>query len=347
MVGVPFLGAVVQCLLAISAPAVKFPGQVGPPSHGSKKHYPKYARFGTNSDIETVWQRPNGDVRGIFFFAHGCHHQATDLWTDVGPDGWKFSECKSSNYKSCLGLPEEVLLRQKMRKKGYVVVAVSGGTGARDCWDPDVDAPRVKTALDHVRAQENLPHQPLILMGSSSGGGFMGELVLQDLENVSCVVPVLSSITVYRDYPLKVPALFIHMSRDKLNLDSVRENLEELNTMGVRADEVMVPPVNVSVDFLVHRGYGLTRASAEQVSTSLKETGMVDDDGFLKEDPRESNWREAIKAVSGLEDEVGGLGSDTSRLSELLNIAFGKHECVAYTDHITEFCELSWAGGLV
>ncbi|CAE8683095.1 unnamed protein product, partial [Polarella glacialis] len=63
---------------------------------------PRYERV--NGNIETVWQRPSVEPKGLFFIAHGCQHQGTDIFSQVelGED-----ICKNSNSGSCLGLPEE------------------------------------------------------------------------------------------------------------------------------------------------------------------------------------------------------------------------------------------------
>lgn len=298
----------------------------------ARSNSPQYARV--DGSIETVWQRPNGDVKGIFFFAHGCNHQAVDLFTEVGPDGFKFDGCARSYLGQCLGLPEEMRMRQRVRQQGYVVAAVSGGSGARSCWNLKKDAPRVKRALDYIRGVENLPLAPLVLMGGSSGGAFMGELVLQDLGNVKCSVPMISFINVASDYPKHVATMFVHMARDTRTTAGVKTNIDELTQRGVRTERLTVEPAAVNAQFLRRDGFGLAEASAQKVIAKFTAGGLLDDEGFLKDDPRTSKWRASLQPLAA---ELGGLGPDVSKLSELLNIAYGQHECV-YPDQVLDFC---------
>merc|ERR1719464_2052101 len=88
-------------------------------------HHPKYHRV--DGHIETLWQVPKGDVKGIFFAAHGCCHQGPDYFNEVEPDGWNFKDCAHTYFGRCLGLPEEVRFRHAVLARGYVLVAVSGG----------------------------------------------------------------------------------------------------------------------------------------------------------------------------------------------------------------------------
>eukprot|EP00931_Biecheleriopsis_adriatica_P028179 TRINITY_DN16847_c0_g1_i1.p1 TRINITY_DN16847_c0_g1~~TRINITY_DN16847_c0_g1_i1.p1 ORF type:complete len:172 (+),score=32.07 TRINITY_DN16847_c0_g1_i1:44-517(+) len=129
----------------------------------------RYARVGF--DIETVWVLPEGKPVGIFFIAHGCKHQATDIVRES-----ELQDCSSSNFGSCLGLPEELKLRDAALIRGYVVMAVSG-TGYHRCWDMQNDLGRVLQAVQHVRQAEGLEETaPVLATGASSGGAFMGRL---------------------------------------------------------------------------------------------------------------------------------------------------------------------------
>lgn len=72
--------------------------------------------------LETLWQVPDGGARGVLFVAHGCSHSGSDFWP------------KSGRCMHCLGLPEEVRVREAALRRGYAVVAVSSHNRETQCW---------------------------------------------------------------------------------------------------------------------------------------------------------------------------------------------------------------------
>jgi len=298
---------------------------------------PRYERV--DGDIETVWQRPPGEPRGIFFIAHGCKHQATDLFTEIGPDGWRFEACPASNFGRCLGLPEEVRLRQAARARGYVVAAVSGGSGRQSCWHTAADLPRVAAALRRVRAAEGLPETaPVLALGASSGGAFVGRLAGPlaggGLPHLRCIVPQIMSVG---GYPNRgVPALFVHMARDRYTAEEVRADVRELEGAGVRVGEIAVEPMAVTAELLSRC---LAESLAHDVATALREHGLVDDRGHLLGDSRARRWvRSVRRALAGRSDDT--LAPDESCIAELMNVAWAQHEMTSeYAGEILDFCE--------
>merc|ERR1719261_1915619 len=71
--------------------------------------------------VELLWQRPHGEPKGILLYLHGCHGRATGMWTSDGPDGFHFNVCDTTKKGKCMGYVEEILMRQKARKAGYLV----------------------------------------------------------------------------------------------------------------------------------------------------------------------------------------------------------------------------------
>eukprot|EP00416_Gambierdiscus_australes_P025496 CAMPEP_0171066192 /NCGR_PEP_ID=MMETSP0766_2-20121228/7280_1 /TAXON_ID=439317 /ORGANISM="Gambierdiscus australes, Strain CAWD 149" /LENGTH=339 /DNA_ID=CAMNT_0011522347 /DNA_START=48 /DNA_END=1067 /DNA_ORIENTATION=+ len=292
---------------------------------------PHYERVG-DGDIEVLWQRPLGEiVKGLLFVAHGCNHQATDFFTHIGKDGWELPGCKSSNFGTCLGLPEERQLVQTARKRGYLVVAVSSGFST--CWSFH-DTQRVERALRHVLEKEGLsPNStPVLATGASSGGSFMGPLAEGALRvQLRCVAPQISDA----DFEAFVPAIFVHMPRDQRTAERVQRRLEELRSRGSRVAELRVEPVAVDVALL---SKAVASEQAKALVRALKESGHLDADGLLLRDPRLSNWRGALRTLAlALGDS---LVADESPIAEMLNVAWAKHELVGrYTDQILDFCE--------
>jgi len=131
------------------------------PAEGARlndEHLPKPRYERIDGSIETMWQLPKGGVpvKGIVFAAHGCQHQGTDFFADTGHDGWELSACKGSNFRRCLGLPVERALVEQVRRRGYVALSVSGGSGRKSCWDMVGDVARVEKAIRHVISVERL-----------------------------------------------------------------------------------------------------------------------------------------------------------------------------------------------
>merc|ERR1719310_1987421 len=191
--------------------------------------------------VELLWQRPEGEVKGIFLYLHGCHGRATGMWTSDGPDGFHFNVCDTTKKKKCMGYVEEILLRQKARKRGYVVAAVSGGVGSpRGCMNTN-DVPRIQLAMKHLVEKEepDLKDLPVIMAGHSSGGRVLPELVTTgaSVKNAKCIVPIADEIRIRGDssaklgltpgFPEDVSTFFVHMHDDKEREGNVRQNLKQ------------------------------------------------------------------------------------------------------------------------
>lgn len=301
---------------------------------------PHYVRV--NGDIETLWQRPFSDpVRGLVFLAHGCMHQATDFFADREPDGWVFADCSQSNFGRCLGLPEERRLVLRARKRGYLVAAVSGGSGRQSCWDMRRDGQRVASAVKHVLAVEGLPSDtPVLGMGASSGGAFMGQLLLTELQpQLLCIAPQISAMNIPSSN--NVPTIFVHMSRDERTARMIAGNVQQLQVQDVRTGQIDVKPERVTKELLEA---SMPEASAREVLAAFSNTGLLTADGYLQVDPRRAvpQWSRAARAAVPGSDS---LRPDESALSELLNVAWAFHELTsASADEVLDFCEGGAAG---
>lgn len=306
---------------------------------------PRYAKV--NGSIETLWQPPRGsDVKGILFVAHGCKHQATDFFygsslvygASTGPKDPLTLDCSTSNYGSCLALPEERQLVEEARGRGLYVVAVSGGSGTQSCWDLDHDSPRVKQALDHVIAQEGLPSNiHIFATGASSGGALMGPLALELGHRMKCIVPQVSALhgSVEEVAARRIPTLFVHMAQhDAGTAQSVESDIRKMQANHARVQELKVAPVQVMDELSAH----YTPELAKDIEEALKSGNMLQN-GYLARNPRESNWRN----LPGLKSMQNGLGdsfvADESKLAEILNAAWCQHEFTArYAKQMLDFC---------
>eukprot|EP00927_Polykrikos_kofoidii_P051065 TRINITY_DN44879_c0_g1_i1.p1 TRINITY_DN44879_c0_g1~~TRINITY_DN44879_c0_g1_i1.p1 ORF type:complete len:428 (-),score=38.97 TRINITY_DN44879_c0_g1_i1:2-1285(-) len=313
--------------------------------HGSRTLRPRYARIAgpwwaklpPGDEVEAVWQRPHGTVRGILFFVHGCSHQATDLFTNVGSDGWELAQCNTSNFNTCLGLPEHVLLRQTVRARGYLFVAASGGTGRQSCWDTRRDVTRVRMVIEHVRLAEGLVDAPVVLMGGlSPDNAFFGELALTNLPHLSCIVAMNTPIGVSGMHSLRPPTVFQHMSRDVATASVVRRDISALRRRGIPVSELEVHPVPVTAAFLARGGRGIEASTAANVVSAFRAKGLLNSQGFLKDDPLHSNWPSAVRRLKA---DVGGFGWETSKLGELLQLAYAFRGCFGgFAGQALDFC---------
>ena len=139
------------------------------------------------------------------------------------------------------------------------------------------------------------------------------------------------------------PVVFSHMSRDALVGALVDESRAFLDAAGVptRVTELAPQPVD---DLFFHRrvvraadaegdgdkGPGATEpairvADSEAMAAALRDGGFLDSEGFLKRDPRSSEWRDAL-VKRGAAPSFDSLVPDKSATSEALNVAFAAHE---------------------
>jgi len=301
---------------------------------------PRYAKV--NGVIETLWQPPHGsDVRGLLFMAHGCMHQATDFFYGRQDKDDKTLDCSTSNFGSCLALPEERQLVEEARKRGLYVMAVSGGTGKQSCWNLNEDPARVKQAIDHVIEHEGLDaNVPVFATGASSGGAFMAPLAMALRQRLKCVVPQISALapspSIEAFAELRIPTLFVHMpERDPGTAEAVEADMSALRQKEVRVQSIPVGPYKVIDELHAH----YTADQAERIAGAFK-SGDLLTDGMLTSNPRESDWRNLDGLTSMKSELADSFVADESKLAELLNAVWAQHEFTAkYAKQMLDFCD--------
>lgn len=318
---------------------------------GVEARRPRYERV-EPSGIETLWQRPHAGkkISGVLFVAHGCMHQGTDIFTPRrGNDTWEFEACRSSNYGGCLGLPEELRLREVARDRGLLVMAASGGDGKMSCWYPG-DEPFVASAISHVYAKEGLDKSvPLYALGASSGGSFVGQLANfvadwtskpQNFPELKCIIPQIMEIP---RQIRPVPTLFVHMPKDRRTASGVKLALQDLKKRGTAAAEIQVKESKVTSSFFAdHRGVEgkISKDAANDIVDALKKGNFVSEEGLLQEDPRQSDWRDVVRPVVVKHNVGDDLQPDESVLAELMNVLWAQHEfSSADAASMLDFCE--------
>jgi hypothetical protein len=277
-----------------------------------------------DDEIEVVYQAPASTPRGVLLILHGCSHRATDAWP------------KSEKCPECTGLPIETRVVAAALTRNWAVAAVTSHNRRSGCWSQrDID--RIAKATAYVRRVTNAG-AATVSLGASSGGS----IAVLVPGAVACVAQIMAS-------PLELdarhpPVRFVHMSRDTHRAAMIRHQVSVLKERGVDAAELIVEPKPLSATALFRRGTGPggavlpSREMAERAFSALRDGGFVDASGFLVDDPRRTNWRDAVRPV--VPEAVDSLVADASPVSEILNVAWARHE---FTDaHLEE--SLDWLG---
>ncbi|KAI3436872.1 hypothetical protein D9Q98_006282 [Chlorella vulgaris] len=288
-------------------------------------------------DLETLWEVPQ-KPKGVLFVAHGCSHQGSDFWQP------------SARCKHCLGLPEECLVREVALQRGYAVVAVTSFNRTSGCWhntqaEFSEDLQRLPSILLEVLEEEGLLALQLVAFGASSGGGIVLRLagIMPDVQGVIAqVVParpsLLQTTDASRCYP---PVLFAHMAaKDPAWAEQVQGALLYCRGAGIPAAEVEIDAQPVTPQ-LLQRERQVDVQMGEAMVAALRGQGMLDEAGFLKDDPRTTRqlWQAALQPVVG----SLSLEPDASGVAQLLNVAYARHELTSDSVDIS----LAWleAGG--
>ena len=181
-------------------------------------------------DLEVLWEVPKKPKR-VLFVAHGCSHAGSDFWP------------ASPACKHCLGLPEEVAVRQAALKRGYAVVAVTSFNRESGCWHNTAparseDLRRLPAILRELLGTQALAKLPLFAFGASSGGSMALRLaaVMPEVEGVVCQISPVNPATLEAEGGRKFPpTLFVHMAqRDPEKAATVEAALKLLKCGGGR-----------------------------------------------------------------------------------------------------------------
>jgi hypothetical protein len=72
----------------------------------------------------------------------------------------------------------------------------------------------------------------------------------------------------------------------------IHRGVRDLLAAGVEAKELLCDSLPITSDYFHKHGRALSMADSEALSMSLAAAGYLDKDGLLRQDPRESSWRE-------------------------------------------------------
>jgi len=191
----------------------------------------EYVRGG--SDI--VWQRPKGEVKGIFLYLHGCGGYATDMFTKKGPIDRHVLNCahNESNGAAKFNMTdrhhEAILMRHKVRRHGYLVASPQGGIGRelKDRCTNRADVKNILKSVEYLKSREDVRDKPIIVAGMSMANSVVSKISAE--LNASCSIFVEGFPSQMQHFSPATPVLFIHhpSGTNVKHLQDVKHHLEK------------------------------------------------------------------------------------------------------------------------
>lgn len=277
----------------------------------------------TIEGVPVLWRKPSR-VRGILFVAHGCSHSHTDWFV------------KSESCPICIGLPSELSIVDIALKHNLLVVAVSSQDRIRKCWNARSDGDRVAGVLREFGSRYN--GVPLWAFGASSGGAFVSRLAENMRSEGVELSGFISQISANTPSPTNGLdcAVYITMNRDLGTDERAKEHLQTWlkERSGPAVKHVRLAPLLITESLFSDRAShnGPSPDKSKQMVGALKDTGFLDGEGLLREDPRRSNWRSILHPLSVHAENEGPwfvkdeFAPDRSAISEIMNVAYSQHE---------------------
>ena len=260
--------------------------------------------------VHQVPRRP----RAVMFLAHGCYCKATFFWD------------KHPGCEECSGAPEERTLVIAALRASYAVVAISS---RNDCWTSD-DLQRVEAVLKRWMEKFGLRELPLLGLGASSGGYFLSDFtnVMKFDAIVSMIAEGSFQAVPNSSYP---PVLFVHMVKDKMRAERIRETILVLRKTGIEADEIQCKEVRVTGDFFSERIPYIDHEMSEKLVGVLERSGYVSEGSrYLKVDSRSLDLKQEMSGGLGGQELLESLSSKNDdwehHIQEELNLAYAFHE---------------------
>lgn len=279
-------------------------------------------------------------IRGILVALHGCKHSGSDFWP------------KSSACPFCIGLPENSTIRKIALRRGYAFIAPDSFDRSFRCWttvagpDVSIDGYLIPRVLDAIIEAEGLHNLPIYALGASNGGAF-ALMLPHFLENLHGIVsqvrtvpPSWLQLPEDRKYP---PTLFVHMPRDVATAVKVAAGLVYLQSQGVPAEAIEVLPHPITVEWLTSQAPDISSDLAAAILNELESKGLLDDEGYLIDDPRNDQaWKVIIRQVAPwlAPPRKIGVCRSCSPLAQILNLSYAKHEITSIgMDYILDWLE--------
>merc|ERR1711862_973004 len=237
-----------------------------------------------------------------------------------------------------------------------VVVAVSSNNRISKCWDVKRDVEHVARVLKDfsnrfspTRSSINGTNNrtintavPIYAFGASSGGSFVSglaaALLLQSEYQIRLngFISQISASSVFIDdidaNSSSLCEVYITMNRDvhtDIAAKKIVSNCVTDNSTSQRrhsCKHIRLPSLPISNSYFSNRIPEISSEESNAMFEALHKKGYIDSVTYeLNKDPRRSNWREVI--FSNLpHHQHDSLRADESPISEVMNVAYGKHE---------------------
>ena len=298
--------------------------------------------------VDVLLQRPSSTKdhplpKGIFFVGHGCSHSNTDFWPST-----------PETCPECLGLPEEMaIVDMALREFHFVVVAISSLNRDSKCWSVS-EGDRVAQVLGTLHTQllqsserstsssgsSRIHTIPILAFGASSGGNFVGSGLVESMEEddsntnikptksldgfiAQIAAPDPRSHRTAEQHTLPV-AVYITMNQDERTDQRAKSIVESLKEERHYAQHIRLDPLPITDSFFHDRISTISLPQSTAMAQALQRAKYLDPaTQLLLEDPRRSGWRDVLRPHAPAWDS---LRADQSAISEVLNVAQGRHE---------------------
>ncbi|XP_004243232.1 uncharacterized protein [Solanum lycopersicum] len=258
------------------------------------------------NETDLIWQIPDSP-KAILFLAHGCNGKAANFWD------------RSPKCPNCVGLPEERLIVLNALARRFAVLAVSS---AGRCWSIEEERLIVKDIIEWWVVKQKVQSLPIVALGASSGGYFVSVLAT-DLRFSSITIMIAEGVFDRMDIPKSYPpTLFVHMPKDKRRSVRIARYLTLLQGKGIDVAEVKCMEFALSPNLLSDRIPGLDLATSVKLYSLFQEKDFVDTKGFMRNDGRTIQWKEALKEREIILPDK----SIANHIQEEMNLAFAYHE---------------------
>lgn len=265
--------------------------------------------------IERGYKNSAVSSKGLVLLLHACTHSAL-----------KFFSQSAETCSDCVGLSEELRMVRLLLKEGYTPVAITSLDRKSGCWS-NGDIPRLK----HVLKQDLLAdYQNIYAMGASSGGAFVGQLLVQqDLQVQAGVVMVMGLGTqlVTKLQSIQKPIYLAPMPRDKGTTLRANQNYHVLKDHAI-LDTTSCKALPVTTSYLLQRVPGLTQELADKLILALQKANHIDENSsMLLVDPTRSKWRNIVSPQNATHYAgLFALKPGYSPLAKALHRAWAFHE---------------------
>ncbi|CAK7348754.1 unnamed protein product [Dovyalis caffra] len=255
---------------------------------------------------DVIWQIPSSP-KAILFVAHGCNGRAVNFWD------------RSPSCPTCVGLPEERLLVLHALARKFAVITISS---AGRCWTFGKEKLIVKDIIQWWTQTHNHESLPLVALGASSGGYFVSALATSlRFSSITLMIAegMFDQMGITENYP---PTLFVHMPKDSYRQQKISEFTGVLKNKGIDVAEVECMEFPLSRSFLADRIPGVDETVSAKLFELFQAKGFVDGSGYMKQDGRATQWKEALRQSKNLLLDK----SLIQHVQEELNLAFAYHE---------------------